>query len=210
MVAMIVRLVFSLAALASALFLVSCNTLSKEECVAADWRVVGETDGASGYDPQERFAGHTKSCERVRIVPDQTLWYQGYQAGLVRYCTPLNGLARGQAGDAYANVCPPASAAGFLRGYGIGSRQYQLQSRLSSLRGDMAFKESDIDQMARKLRDAKPEEKGDLRDRIDQREREVRRLREDLRDAEYDLERAARDAAWFQQDPDRPAPVPGY
>ena len=60
----------------------SCATMSKEECVAADWRVVGETDGAAGYDPQSRFAAHAKSCEKAGVVPDQTLWYQGFQVGV--------------------------------------------------------------------------------------------------------------------------------
>jgi hypothetical protein len=32
-----------------------CQTISKDECLAADWRVIGEHDGAEGFDPQIRF-----------------------------------------------------------------------------------------------------------------------------------------------------------
>jgi len=85
--------------------LAACQTLSKEECIAADWRVIGEQDGAQGFSSQQRFGDHVKACEKADIVPDQTLWSAGYQTGLVRFCTPLNGLAYGQAGRTYANVC---------------------------------------------------------------------------------------------------------
>ncbi|MGO7939634.1 DUF2799 domain-containing protein, partial [Rhizobium ruizarguesonis] len=80
-------------------------------------------DGAAGYEPQQRFAAHATSCERVKIVPAQTIWFQGYRAGLVHYCTPLSGLARGRADSGYANVGPPETAPGFLRGFGVGSKQ---------------------------------------------------------------------------------------
>ena len=44
--------------------LASCGTMSKEECRVADWGVVGDTDGAAGYEPQSRFADHVKSCAK--------------------------------------------------------------------------------------------------------------------------------------------------
>ena len=92
----------------------ACQTLSKEECVAADWTVIGETDGAAGHAPQDRFARHVKACAKAGITPNQTAWNQGYQAGLVRYCTPANGLRVGEAGNIYANVCPLDKSAAFL------------------------------------------------------------------------------------------------
>jgi hypothetical protein len=204
------RLSLLFAAIGSCLFLVSCNTLSKEECVAADWRVIGETDGAAGYDPQQRFAAHAKSCERVKIVPDQTLWYQGYQTGLARYCTPMSGLAAGQSGSAYANVCPPETAAGFLRGYGLGSRQHSLRSQLSSMQNDYSWKESSIDDLSKKLRDAKGGERSDLRRRIDDLEDDLHDIRRNQRDVQDQLDRVNRDIEWFQSNPDAPPPVPGY
>lgn len=205
------RFLFALAAIiGSTLLLASCNTLSKEECVAADWRVIGETDGAAGYDPQQRFASHAKSCERVKIVPDQTVWYQGYQAGLVRYCTPLSGLSHGQAGDGYSNVCPSQTASGFLRGYNLGNKQHSLQARLSSLQSDYAFKEADVDQLSDRLKDAKGDDRRDMRDRIDEQEREMRRIRRDQHDVEFELDRVGRDIELFQANPDAPLPMPGY
>src|SRR3546814_17035484 len=83
--------------------LASCNTMSKEECRVADWKVVGDTDGAAGYDPQRRFADHVKSCAKSGAAPDQTGWYEGYRSGITRYCPPLSGASNGGAGRGYPN-----------------------------------------------------------------------------------------------------------
>ena len=119
----------------------SCQTMSKEECAVADWRVVGEQDGAAGYAPQDRFARHVKACTKAGIAADQTLWYQGYQQGLPRYCTPLNGLSVGSQGKSYANVCPADLDPAFREGYDLGRIYYEkkreisnLESRIRSLR----------------------------------------------------------------------------
>lgn len=113
--------------------LAACQTLSKEECIAADWRVIGEQDGAQGHSPQGRFGAHVEACEKAGIIPDQTLWNAGYQTGLIRFCTPLSGLAHGQAGRGYANVCPIETDAAFRSGYDLGIRHKQKQDEINSI-----------------------------------------------------------------------------
>ncbi|MBX4905833.1 MULTISPECIES: DUF2799 domain-containing protein [Rhizobium] len=206
-----IRLFFALAAaIGFGLLLASCNTLSKEECVAADWRVIGESDGAAGYEPQQRFAAHAKSCERVKIVPDQTIWFQGYQSGLVRYCTPLSGLARGQAGSGYANVCPPETASGFLRGFNLGSKQHGLQERLNSMQNDYSSKEAEIDELSDRLKDAKDGDRSELRRRIEDLEDDMHDIRRDQRDVQDELDRVNEDVEWFQRNPTAELRAPGY
>lgn len=172
----------------------SCQTMTKEECAVADWRVVGEQDGAAGYSPQDRFARHVKACTRAGIAPDQTLWYQGYQQGLPRYCTPLNGLSVGSQGKSYANVCPIDMEAGFRQGYDLGRRQYDkaseirhAENRIRSLEqsirddqkiiaeksGDSAAAGRRIDDSYRTIRDL---------------DRQIGRLQSELRQIEYDVE----------------------
>ncbi|ARM13216.1 MULTISPECIES: DUF2799 domain-containing protein [Rhizobium] len=198
------------AAIGFGLLLASCNTLSKEECVAADWRVIGESDGAAGYEPQQRFAAHAKSCERVKIVPDQTIWFQGYQTGLVRYCTPLSGLARGQAGSGYANVCPPETASGFLRRFNLGAKQHGLQERLNSMQNDYSSKEAEIDELSDRLKDAKDGDRSELRRRIEDLEDDMHDIRRDQRDVQDDLDRVNEDVEWFQRNPAAELRAPGY
>ena len=134
----------SVIAILFSLILAGCQTLSKEECVAADWRVIGEQDGAAGHAPQDRFGDHAKSCEKAGVVPDQTLWNEGYQAGLRRFCTPLSGLAHGQKGGSYANTCPSELTPGFLSGYSLGKRQHDKKNEINSLQSRIRVSETTI------------------------------------------------------------------
>lgn len=187
------------------LLLASCATMSKEECVAADWRVVGETDGAAGYAPQERFAAHAKSCSKAGVVPDQSRWYEGYRQGLKRYCTPLNGLDAGQAGKTYHNVCPAETAPGFLRGYHVGRAEYEQRRRVERL-------ESRIDTAEMRMRDLRLRIAAGTVDERDGR-RLLRDYWRDLQDARFELQREEfrlrdleRDARIFAANPDMVAP----
>lgn len=190
--------------------LTSCNSLSKDECAAADWSVIGQADGASGKDPQDRFAAHVKSCARINVVPDQTRWYEGYQLGLTRYCTPLNGLSRGEAGDAYYNVCPPATSASFLRGYGLGQQAYRIRSRISSLRSDVSFKDMQADRNYDAIkRTEDTNQRRALRDEIDRLDRDIRRAEREIADLEFDLYAIERDIEAFRRNPNGRI-VPGY
>mgnify|MGYP003640526845 FL=1 len=172
----------------------SCQTMSKEECAVADWRVIGEQDGAAGYNPQDRFARHVEACTRAGVSADQTLWYQGYQQGLPRYCTPLNGLSVGSQGGSYANVCPVDLDAGFREGYDLGRIYHQKKGEISSLE----YRITSLEQAIRADEDLIRNSKTDTREierRIDANrwqirdiERDIGRLQSDLRRIEADMD----------------------
>lgn len=183
----------------------SCATMSKEECVAADWRVVGETDGAAGYDPQSRFAAHAKSCEKAGVVPDQSLWYQGFQAGVVRYCTPLNGLQEGRAGKVYHNVCPPETSDGFLRGYRLGKAESDQRRTVQSLESRISQLEFRVSDLREKIVAGAVDEAEAERE-IRRQRREIHRLRFELRREELDLRAIERDGEIFAANPDMVIP----
>ena len=174
--------------------LTSCQTLSKEECAVADWRVIGEQDGAAGYEPQDRFARHVKACTKAGVAADQTLWYQGYQQGLPRYCTPLNGLTVGSQGKSYANVCPIDLDSGFREGYDLGRVHHQKKAEISSLESRIRAIEQEIRDDEELIRTAKADPREAYR-RIDANrwkirdmERETGRLQSELRRIEADME----------------------
>ena len=57
-----------------------CATLSKEECLKGEWRVIGYKDGVKGYQ-MERLEEHEEACKEYGIKPEITY----YQAGLSYY-----------------------------------------------------------------------------------------------------------------------------
>lgn len=189
----------------------SCYSLTKEECASADWKAIGEADGAAGYDPQDRLADHAKACARIEVVPDKTLWNRGYESGLLRYCTPLNGLARGEAGDRYRNVCPAGNADSFLRGYGIGKRAYEIRSRIEDLKSEISANEDRIDDLRDALRQTEDEERARIiRRQMDDLDRDVRWAELSLAEAEFALVPIEREIAFFRRNPEQRPPVPGY
>lgn len=189
----------------------SCQSMSKEECQVADWQVVGENDGAAGYDPQDRFARHVKACARIGIAPDQTLWRQGYDRGVERYCTPLSGLAAGKAGKGYANVCPANSSAGFLRGYNLGRASYTKDRNIQSKENRISYLRSDISRLEATGRQENDHAKLDaITDQIHGKEREIRDLERQIDQLRFERAQIDRDIDWFSADPNRDIPSRYY
>lgn len=163
-------ILYGLAAILSFFILVSCQTLSKEECTSADWRVIGEQDGAAGREPQNRFGAHAKACEKAGVNANQTLWNEGYQIGLRRFCTPINGLAHGQKGGVYSNNCPIDMAQQFRSGYDLGLKHYAKAREISKLKNRITSVEYSIRDKEKKISEGK----------IDQRDAEYR-IKDDRR-----------------------------
>lgn len=124
------------------IFLVSltaCASLSKDECLDADWYQIGLHDGKSGYK-SSRLSEHRKACAEYHVSPDLTDYTQGRDAGLMSYCTPETGLQAGSNGEDYRGVCPLETEQAFLRKYHEGKTIYELsleinthQSRISTI-----------------------------------------------------------------------------
>lgn len=171
----------------SLFFLPACQTLSKEECTAADWRVIGEQDGAAGHHPQNRFVAHAKACERANVVANQTLWNEGYQRGLLRFCTPLSGLSHGQKGGEYFNNCAAISEVKFRSGYDLGLRQHFKQSEINSTKNRIRSAESSIRSIERLIKEGKTDQRDgefkirDQKRKINELNRELGRKESELR-----------------------------
>lgn len=184
-------------ALLACLVLTSCQTMSKEECAVADWRVIGEQDGAAGYNPQDRFARHAKACTKAGVAADQTSWYQGYQQGLPRYCTPLNGLSVGSQGQSYANVCPVNLDSGFREGYDLGRTHYEKKREMNNLESRIRSLEYSIRE-DEKLLAAGTEDRRAVERRIDDNRRSIRDMERDIGRLESDLRRIEDDMEDFR------------
>lgn len=187
----------------------ACQTLSSEECVAADWQVIGESDGAAGYEPQSRFGDHAKSCEKAGIIPNQELWYAGYKIGLERYCTPLNGLVAGQSGKGYANVCPPTTSDGFLRGYSLGKSQYSKKAELRRLQARIDARQTEINSIQEQIGQGKTDAQAG-RLTIDRLQFEIRSLWQDMSRLQIELGRVDDQIIRFRANPTSPSYYSGY
>lgn len=97
-----------LRALAAAALLASlggCASLSKSECLNADWEDIGVRDGANGQ-PEEYLIQHSTACAKVNVSPDRGAWLHGRERGLERYCQPHRMYSIGEYGGSFdSGIC---------------------------------------------------------------------------------------------------------
>lgn len=121
-------------------WLAGCATgsMSRDQCVAADWRTIGYEDGLHGFPP-DRIGAHRIACAKHQVVPDLVAYSEGRERGLREYCQPRNGFRVGLSGGGYANVCPDVAEAGFTHAYRSGREIHDarvaLRSTQTRLRG---------------------------------------------------------------------------
>ncbi|HEU5136813.1 MAG TPA: DUF2799 domain-containing protein [Steroidobacteraceae bacterium] len=93
----LLRILTALTVLAS---LGGCASLSKSECMNANWEDVGIRDGANGR-PEEYLIQHSTACAKVNVVPDRGAYLHGREQGLERFCVPHRAYQLGEYGNGF-------------------------------------------------------------------------------------------------------------
>ncbi|MEO8017879.1 MAG: DUF2799 domain-containing protein [Pseudomonadota bacterium] len=82
-----------------------CASLSKSECMNANWEDIGVRDGANGQ-PEEYLIQHSTACAKVHVVPDRGAWLHGRERGLERFCVPHRAYQLGEYGSGFeVGIC---------------------------------------------------------------------------------------------------------
>lgn len=81
-----------------------CATMTKEECLVANWEAIGEADGTRGKLP-DYIGKRSSNCVKNGIYPDQEKWQKGRKKGLKNYCTSRNLYRVGLEGGKFSPVC---------------------------------------------------------------------------------------------------------
>ncbi len=129
-------------------FISGCATLSKGECIEADWYKIGFIDGKNGK-PRSVLNSHRESCKKHGVTPNREHYYIGRSKGINTYCTPENGFLIGKQGGYYKQVCPIHSEQDFLNAYNLGKEIYSInreivktESRIEKLENELDMKET--------------------------------------------------------------------
>ena len=121
---------FIAAMLAMLAVLQGCATLDKDECMLADWRLIGYQDGVAGKSATV-VGKYRKDCAKHAVVPDLDAYRAGREEGLQQYCTTDNGYRLGNAGRALPAMCPTALAGAFRDAYNVGRELYLVRSAVN-------------------------------------------------------------------------------
>jgi hypothetical protein len=128
------RILAALAVLAS---LGGCASLSKSECLAANWEDVGIRDGANGR-PEEYLIQHSKACAKVNVVPDRGAWLHGREQGLDRFCVPYRAYQLGEYGGGFdVAICRNYDQDRLVNAYERGLEVNRLANSLAAIDGEL-------------------------------------------------------------------------
>jgi hypothetical protein len=173
----LIKLLAGLALLAS---LGGCASLSKSECLNADWHDIGIRDGANGQ-PEERLIQHSTACAKVGVTPDRQSWLEGRERGLDRFCTPARAYQIGEYGGGFEpGICRNYDPERLFSAYQKGRDVNRLANEIGSIDGELRDLHTRL-------------ESQDLEDK--ERKRLVHRLRE-LEYQRVDAQQAYDDASY--------------
>lgn len=110
----------------AALLVCACATLDREECVHADWRLIGYEDAAQGRSAAY-LAKHRRACAEHQVRPDMDAYLLGHGEGLAQYCRPAKAYRLGRSGSPYPEVCPTHLKSDLLSAYRDGKDIYELE-----------------------------------------------------------------------------------
>lgn len=117
--------------------------MSKDECLAVDWRTIGYEDGVAGRSG-DHIAEHRKACAKYGVRADLDQYQQGRSQGLREFCQPMNGYRLGVRGGNYYGVCPVELERPFLAAFDSGHQLYVLTARVSNAEAELDSKRREL------------------------------------------------------------------
>jgi hypothetical protein len=172
-----------------------CATLDKDECMLADWRLIGYQDGVDGKSAA-RVGEYREDCAKHAIVPDLDAYRAGRQQGLQQYCTASNGYRLGNAGRGFSAVCPTPLEGGFRDGYNAGRELFLARSAVNKTHSHIKQRKQTLssleDNRAQKLADLvtdglKSDQRVMILYELNELQQEMNSVEEEIGDLEYEL-----------------------
>jgi hypothetical protein len=114
-----------------------CASMSKSECLNADWEDVGIRDGADGR-PEEYLIQHSTACAKVNVKPDRGAYLHGRERGLERFCVPRRVYNIGEYGGGFdAGICRNFDQDRLVDAYEKGLDVHRRAGELSAIDTEM-------------------------------------------------------------------------
>jgi len=185
-------------ALPALLALGGCATMDRNECLSANWRQIGYTDGARGL-PSRHIEKHAKACAEHQVQVNLDEYLAGRRQGLLAYCTPDNGFVIGRSGERdIATDCPDHLRHAFMEQYNRGMIVHAIESELESAREHVAQQHRRLRQNEKRI--------DEIRRDLDKKDLPAERrkaLLDEYKRLVDDKERLLRHAARHEEDAER-------
>lgn len=124
--------------------LVGCGTLSKDECLTANWHSIGYEDAIKGWGP-ERMGEHRQACAKHGVTLQAEDYRLGHRDGAREFCRPRNGFQWGLQGQSFPGFCPDEMEEEFSQAYKQGNEIWgqaravsESEEKIQEIRRDLA------------------------------------------------------------------------
>jgi len=105
------------------LLLGACADMSKDDCLKADWRAIGQQDAMKGRTT-ERFEQRGEACRKNEVGADREAYLAGHAQGRLAYCTAERGKTDALAGQPAAAVCAGPDGQAYGAGHTEGLQKF--------------------------------------------------------------------------------------
>lgn len=166
--------------LSCGLLLSSCAVMSKNDCMTANWNLIGQQDGykGSGSMLQQR----SQACTKHNIVLDNASYASGYNKGLKNYCNPQTVFDYALQGNGNYQNCPMEMQNQLRPYYTVANNFYKADKQLKSLEDDIAsYRVKAYDN------DLKEDKRKDYRKRLIEARSKLNQTQRDYDNAQYEL-----------------------
>ena len=101
---------------------------ASNSCKNMDWYEIGRTDGTQG-EQASTINRYRERCNfsQTEFKASEELYHNGWNLGLLEYCTPTAGLESAKEGHQYEHVCPEYLEPKFLTGFELGQKIQRLE-----------------------------------------------------------------------------------
>lgn len=179
----------------------ACASMSKQECLNANWKSIGYEDGSMGK-PETTIQSHRKACVKINITPDLAQYQQGHREGARAYCKKATGYQLGVSGGAYYNICPADLETVFLQAYHLGQELFTISRQMDQIEDAISNYGSNIDSLEQQKAE---QEKAIVNASSSSKERrlylkEIDRIEDGIRHYEHDIIEAKQELDYLAQD----------
>ena len=166
--------------LSGSVLLHGCAVMSKNDCMNANWNLIGQQDGyqGSGSLLQQR----RQACVKHNIILDSGTYVSGYNKGLKTYCNPQTVFDFALEGKGNYQNCPIEQQNKLRPYYGVANNFYTADKQLKSIEDDIAsYRVKAYDD------DLKEEVRKEYRKRLIEARNKLNQAQRDYDNAQYEL-----------------------
>ncbi|WP_249409203.1 DUF2799 domain-containing protein [Acinetobacter sp. SFB] len=175
--------------LGSIVMLNGCAIMSKNECLSANWGLIGQNDGYNGNGSfmQKR----TQACMKHNAILDTGAYTTGYKKGLKNFCNPQTIFDYALQGRGTYQSCPMEMQNSLRPYYNVAHNFYNANKNLKSIEDTMVTAKSNMYNS-----DLKEESRKYYRERYDEASNKLGQVQREYNMAEREILQFKRTASF--------------